>query len=267
MRLVCWNLARFVTRLPGQVEAVASAEPDVVAFQEVTAATVPLWRHALPQFGLAHVATSLDAADPAREPAGPRRHGVLIAAREPIETLDDRPWDPPWPESVLSVRLHDGTEIHAAHVPNARNGFIKPQTCEALTHGLAAGAARRILCGDFNTPRRELPDGSIVTFAADSKGRLRPERGEPWDDAERALVQGPGDMDDAFRALRGPDDRDVSWRYPGNKGGYRIDHLMLSPALECTAFAYRHDWREAGLSDHAAIDAVIHERVSARDGV
>ena len=257
MRLICWNLARYVSRLPEQAAAVAEAEPDVVAFQEVTAATVPLWRHALTTIGLPHVATSLDTADPAREPVGPRRHGTLVAARDPIETLDDRPWDPPWPESVLSVRLHDGTEVHSAHVPNARNGPIKPQTCEALTAGLATGADRRILCGDFNSPRREHADGTLITFAADSKGRLRPDRGTAWDDAERRLVEGPGDMYDAFRALHGPAHTELSWRYPGNVGGYRIDHLMLSPALTCTSFAYRHDWREAGLSDHAAIDAVV----------
>ncbi|MGG7377568.1 hypothetical protein ACQ7B2_01840, partial [Escherichia coli] len=50
----------------------------------------------------------------------------------------------------------------------------------------------RVLCGDLNTPRRELADGTLLTFAHDSKGRLRPERGERWDRAERALVRDLG---------------------------------------------------------------------------
>jgi hypothetical protein len=44
--------------------------------------------------------------------------------------------------------------------------------------GLAsARRAPRVLCGDLNTPRRELPDGDVITFARDSRSRLRPERG------------------------------------------------------------------------------------------
>ena len=59
-----------------------------------------------------------------------------------------------------------------------------------------------MLCGDLNTPRRELEDGTLLTFAHDTNGRLRPERGERWDRAERALVRDLGWMD-AWRALHG----------------------------------------------------------------
>jgi hypothetical protein len=42
------------------------------------------------------------------------------------------------------------------------------------------------LCGDFKTPRRELPDGDIGSFAHDSAGRLRAERGERCDGGARS---------------------------------------------------------------------------------
>ena len=59
---------------------------------------------------------------------------------------------------------------------------------ESALSGLPPGKSRRgcprcrrrrgILCGDLNTPRREFEDGDVLTVAYDTKGRLRPERGE-----------------------------------------------------------------------------------------
>src|ERR1700759_4736110 len=96
MRLLTWNVAGRVTRLPEQVAAVTGAAPDVVALQEVSRRTPPSWRGALARAGLAHVATTLD--DP--PPAGRRALGVLTAAREPLERLPAP--DVPWPQRVLT---------------------------------------------------------------------------------------------------------------------------------------------------------------------
>ena len=104
------------------------------------------------------------------------------------------------------------------------------------------------------TPRRELPGGEVLTFACDSAGRLRPERGERWDRAERLLVadlrvQG---WTDAFRALHGYGDRQASWTFAGDRGGWRLDHVLVH-GLRPVASAYAHEWRLAGLSDHSAL--------------
>jgi exonuclease III len=252
VRLITWNLARRLQALPGQAAALAGREPDVVALQEVTAASLPTWRAALRRIGLAHVACTLDGADPAREPRTRRRTGVLVAAREPLVTLDDRPADPPWPETVLSADVA-GVRLHAAHVPNAANGWTKVRTLQALEALARVDAARPlVVCGDLNTPRRETPDG-IVTFARDTRARLRPERGEEWDAAELALLDGRTGLRDAFRALH-PAAPDVSWAW-SHGGGWRLDHILVSPAVEPLAVAYHHDWREAGLSDHSALEA------------
>ena len=115
-------------------------------------------------------------------------------------------------------------------------------------------ASPRVLCGDLNTPRRELPDGQILTFAHDSSGRLRPERGERWNQAERALVHGLREHGwvDAFRALHGYGEREASWTFHGDRGGWRLDHVLLL-GLRPIGATYAHEWRRIGLSDHSAL--------------
>ena len=93
----------------------------------------------------------------------------------------------------------------------------------------------------------------MLTFAHDSRGRLRPERGERWDRAERALVKDLGWVD-AFRALHGYGDRSASWTFAKDRGGWRLDHILVT-GLRPVAAAYAHDWRRAGLSDHSALIA------------
>jgi endonuclease/exonuclease/phosphatase family metal-dependent hydrolase len=121
LRLLSWNVARRVERLAEQAAAIASRAPDIVALQEVTARTWPLWGAALSAAGLEHVRCSLADADPLREPAGPRRHGVLLAAREPPALVERLPV--PWPESTLGAAV-GGVVVHTAHGPNAANGWI-----------------------------------------------------------------------------------------------------------------------------------------------
>jgi exonuclease III len=259
-RLITWNVARRVEALAAQAAAVGEREPDVLALQEVTARTLPLWRAACGVLGLGHVACTLDSADPARAPAGPRRTGVLLAARAPLEALPGL-LPVPWPETALAARV-DGIELHCVHVPNAANGEIKPRTLAAVRAGLAGRDGPRVLCGDLNTPRRETPDGTVWSFARDGRGRLRAERAGFWDESELGVVPGLGELGfaDAFRALHGYSEREPSWvwrRISGHGGGWRLDHVFCSAELRPVASAYHHEWRDAGLSDHSALEADI----------
>jgi exodeoxyribonuclease III len=251
VRLVTWNVAGRVTRQPEQAQAVAGVAADVVALQEVTARTLPLWRGALAEAGFAACMAALD--DPPEKP-GRRLLGVLVAAREPLEPLPS-PAGAPWPERVLCCRLGD-VEIVNLHSPIApAPELAKVRTHEAVAAYLAAAPpGPRILCGDLNTPRRELPDGDVLTFAHDSAGRLRPARGERWDRAERALVHGLRENGwiDAFRALHGYGEREASWTFAHDRGGWRLDHVLVC-GLRPAASAYAHDWRRTGLSDHSAL--------------
>jgi exonuclease III len=249
VRLITWNVAGRVRRQPEQAALVARTGADVVALQEVTTRTLPLWRASCAAMGLVACATSLDAA-----PAVARRRplGVLVAAREPLRRLAPPPV--PWPERVLCCALDD-VEIVNLHSPIApAPELAKVRTHEAVAAYLAGrDGSRAVLCGDLNTPRRELPDGDVMTFAHDSAGRLRPERGERWDRAERALVHGLRERGwvDAFRALNGYAEREASWTFADDRGGWRLDHVLVR-GLRPLAGAYAHDWRRAGLSDHSA---------------
>jgi exonuclease III len=253
LRLICWNVARRVSVLAEQAEAIGLREPDALALQEVTVRTLPLWEAACAAIGLPHSACTLRDADPARVPAGPRRTGVLLATREPLAPLPGL-LPVPWPETALAGRVA-GIELHTVHVPNAANGEIKPRTLAAVRSGLAGRTGPRVLCGDLNTPRRELPDGAVWSFARDGRGRLRAERAGFWDESELGVVPGLRDLGftDAFRALNGYAERSPSWVFR-HGGGWRLDHAFCSAELAPVAAAYQHEWRDRGLSDHSALE-------------
>ena len=224
--------------------------------------TLPMWRAVCSDISLSHVVASLDHLDPAREPASRRRTGVLLAARKPLQAVSRL--FPPWRETVVGAVVNscDGpVEVHCVHVPNASNGWVKVHTLESIRGGLAAAPpGPRVLCGDLNTPRRELPDGTVLSFARDSRGKLRPERGVRWDAGELGVVPGLRELGyhDAFRTLQGYSRREPSWTWrqrAGHGGGWRLDHLFASVELRPVHCLYHHAWRDEGLSDHSAIEA------------
>jgi exonuclease III len=162
-------------------------------------------------------------------------------------------------------------EVVCVHVPNAANGAVKPQTLRAIRQDLAAAGIRaRIICGDLNTPRRELPSGEVLSFARDRHGRLRPERGTDWDAAELGVVPGLRDLGyrDAYRAIHGYESSDPSWTWQqiaGHQGGWRIDHVFASSDLDPISCLYHHAWRERGLSDHSALEVDLRAVSAAAD--
>ena len=122
-----WNVARLRERLAEQAAALAGREPDVVALQEVTQRTLPLWTAALTTLGLTHIRASLDDADPARQPAARRRTGVLLSSRAPL-TDASTVLPVPWPETAVAATTSSVeagvVELHCVHVPNAANGWV-----------------------------------------------------------------------------------------------------------------------------------------------
>lgn len=253
MLLVSWNVAGRRGRLDDQAEAVLGLSPDVVCLQEVTPATARPWVERLAVAGLAAAVSPLPAV---RE--GSRPLGVLTAARESLSV--EQVEGVPWPERVHAARTGE-LEIVNVHSPiSSKPGLVKVLTHEAVFRHLLSGAGPRVVLGDLNTPRREMPDGTVWTFARTRSGRLRAERGERWDAAESALIRGlePHGFRDAFRALNGFVSKEPTWEWPRSGGGYRLDHLIASDEVAVTACSYRHDWRrEHGLSDHSALVAEL----------
>jgi len=187
-----------------------------------------------------------------------RRLSVLTAARGPLEALTVA--EVPWPERVLATRI-DRLELVNVHSPiSPKPGWAKVLTHEAVHAHLAGGHGPRVVCGDLNTPRREHPDGRVWTFARTRHGKLRPERGERWDQAELAVIKGlePFGFRDAFRERHGYERRELSWQWQQWGGGYRLDHLIASAEVVVEQIGYLHDWRQAaGLSDHSPLVATL----------
>lgn len=260
MKLLSWNVAGRTRVMERQAQAVGRREPDLVCLQEVRASTLPRWLDALAEIGLPH---ALDSA----ELAAPRRLFNLVAARWELNPLPAIL--APQAERVMGTVAETPwgqLEIWNAHVPPApSNGIVKAETCEALFAELARpGTRHRILCGDLNTPRYESEEGAVETFASN-----HPEDAERWDAAERSLLLGLAEWDlpDVFRLLNGYGRRDVSWVFhtrARKKHAHRLDHVLASATLNPVYCDYIHEWREARLSDHSAMEAIFEpERIQA----
>jgi endonuclease/exonuclease/phosphatase family metal-dependent hydrolase len=160
-------------------------------------------------------------------------------------------------------------EVHNLHSPiSSKAEQVKVRTLEAVYEALAPpGMVPQVLVGDLNTPQYESREGEVQSFARTRTGRIRPSHGERHDRAELGLVVGLRDHGyaDAFRTLHGYARRDRSWLYPHGKTGYRLDHIIVR-GLEPIACEYEHGWRDAGLSDHAAMWADLRHPVRAIDG-
>jgi len=261
LKLLTWNVAGRLSRLDVQADRALAHDAGVICLQEVIPNALARWTERLQAAGYATAASAV-------APDAPRVHrlGVLVASRHPI--LFAGPGAAvPWPERLLAVDAQPADwpralRVMTLHAPlSQREGQVKIRTLEAVHASLAAldDGVGAVLCGDFNTPQYEARDGVVQTFAQTRTGSLRPGRGERHDRAERMIITGPPGWQDTFRTLHGYAARDRSWK-TGRHPGYRLDHILVSPALEPIACAYDHGVREDGLSDHSAMWATLAPR-------
>lgn len=270
MRLISWNLNKRSKRLSEQVHALSAASPDVVALQEVTQDSAPRLRDQLSSFGLIHACDSFELSPDHSLLIGPRRYALLVASRWPLCTLPQSEFNVPWPERVLSALIDSPVgeiELHNTYVPHGSTSnssdWTKIRHLEGIFERLACHCARhRVLCGDFNAPKVERPDGTVITWAQREQrtGRVTfvAKRGEIWDRGERNVLLGLSEYNlvDAFRSLHGYGVHESSWFAirNGQRFGRRFDHVFASRSLRVSACRYLHSVREAGLSDHSAIE-------------
>ena len=166
MTLLCWNVAGRVRRLPEEVACAVELGADLLCLQETTVATAAVWTRSLAD-------TSADRAycRPCAARARSRRANTVARAgarRAPLRI-----------------------EVINGHSPTSpKPNLAKVRTDEAVYEHLASGTGPRLVCDDLSTPRKEFQDGRVWTFAPDRYGKLRPDRGERWDQAELALIKG-----------------------------------------------------------------------------
>jgi exonuclease III len=260
MHLISWNVAGRRSTCSEQIDALERQKPDVVALQEVRKSTLVKFQTGLPQIGLEHMKDSVYLASQYGRP-----YGQAIASRWPLEFLPPTDFDVPFPERMLSVILDSPwgpIELHTAHIPpGSSNGWIKIETFEGIFKRLACKSdIPRILCGDFNTPQAETPDGQIVTWGQTAKRHVIKRGHKRWDAGERSVVQDLAEYDlpDVFRSLHGYQVQEFSWcvyRKGRCVAQRRFDHIFASKSLNPVECKYLHPFRTKGLSDHSAIEA------------
>jgi exonuclease III len=176
----------------------------------------------------------------------------------------------PWPERILSVAVLSpgcAINVHTTHIPpGCTNGWKKVEMLEAVSAVVSEHSnAPSILCGDFNVPQAETPDGRIVTWGEDVVdgepriwGRWKGGEGRDWDRAERTVMEGGAQrhLIDAYRHLHGYGRQEFSWfvKRKEKRIGRRFDHVFCSRDLVIKGCEYLHGVREDGFSDHSALE-------------
>jgi exonuclease III len=264
--LISWNVANRKNS-DEQIEALEKEKPDIVALQESTESRLPALERALRGLGLRHLRCRFG---PQNCGTKARCYGQLIASRWPIRFCLPRLVEPSWPERLLSVKIDSpwgSIQVHSAYVPpGSSNGWSKIDVLRGI-YTLLRRRSRlpRILCGDFNTPQAERPNGEIVTWGQDigRDGKAKCWRsyrggtGEVWDQAERNVLSrlSKFDLRDVFRSLHCYCVEDFSWylKRKETRIGRRFDHVFASKVLNAVECSYMHCLRERNLSDHSAI--------------
>jgi exonuclease III len=264
--LLTWNTAGRSGRIREQMDFILSIAPNLVALQEVRVNSIDIWAELLMAAGYENV-SSIQARGGGTVFKGPRRYCQLTASSQHSLTPNDRNIDVPWPERVQSVLAENhglNIEILNVHIPpGSSNGWIKIETFEGLSEALKEESNHpTILCGDFNSPNIEYPDGRVQVFREriDGAGNIVPmkHRGQPpgrWSAAERAVICDLGRYGyvDAFRSIHGYGKSAHSWYLPQKPSvGRRFDHIFCR-GLKPKTCDYIHTCRTDGLSDHSAL--------------
>ena len=238
---------------------------DIITLQEITLKSQDYFKRF---FKDKHVLSSFDLVSDTSILTGKRKYGQLIISSYPIDYIKDKCNNIPFPERVLSGLIKkDKLEIHTTHIPpGSSNGVIKVEHFEGLYEYLLQRKENKmIVTGDFNSPKLEKPDGTIVTWGqkVNSKGQVKiavnPKwkhqcSGERWDLAERNIIQNHDKLGlkDAFRSVNGYNDKSFSW-FARNSTGRRYDHIFCSEEIRIEESLYLQSALESGISDHSPL--------------
>ena len=149
-------------------------------------------------------------------------------------------------------------EVTTLHIPpGSSNGWEKIITIEESYRNLIESKnSKRIVCGDWNTPKSESVNGEIRTWGRNKK---RGDKNGRWDKGERLLLDELKNIGffDTFRLVNGYEKIDYSWfvKTKSGKTGRRYDHIYSTDSISIKNCYYDHSVRVGKLSDHSAIIA------------
>lgn len=274
-----------------QAEALCNREPDIIALQDVNIYATSQYEEEFSRIGLVHTAHTFQ---------GSTEHtpsGVFIASRFDLHMFPETQPAFLWPEGTRSpdqdkILKHWAKRtlfvtIQSPHGEfDLHNVYITPYNHKELTSAgdrklypwlkfdLLSGIYRtlsvpidrpRLLCGDFNTPREETPDGTIITWGYSGRNGnyfLTP-AGQYQHEVEHNILYGLGEhcgMPDAYRRFHGYGTckADEAWSWQTHIGKkYRFDHIFASKTLSLQNIHYLHSIRQRNLNDHTPIEVVF----------
>ena len=272
MKVITWNLNSRTnnTILEYQCKYLKVNDFDVITLQEVTLSSQKYYKA---YFDDRFILSSFDLVTDKSILKGKRKFGQLIISKEPISYLKEQCDQIPYPERVLSGFIDDrDIEIHTTHVPpGSSNGVIKVEHFEGLFNYLSKRVhKKRIVTGDFNSPKQELKTGEVITWGQkiSPSGKVRisvnPKwkhecTGERWDSAERNIIQNHSEIGliDAFRSNHGYADNSASW-FTRKGIGRRYDHIFCSTNFDVISSYYDQQPRLKNLSDHSPLIGVMN---------
>ena len=254
--------------------------PDILLLNEVTTNQRERWRDLLaeiaaelgdstipPHQDYSHVNGNLTAIHETSPVSNLERIPASIRYG-PWEGADLKDWDTNVPEKILNTKVSLGDTTlelwNVRAVPGSMHGEEKIKILENAYNRIAKGSSMPcILAGDFNTPDRELADGTVIPWRYEDEGEIA----ERWVEAEMNLLRGLEDkgMVDVFRAQHGYGDLnilDVSHATqteepvavsPAEVQGKRFDHIIASTELNPQECWY--DQEGFSCSDHAPLVA------------
>lgn len=269
MKLLSWNTAKRLKKVPQQYDLIKQINPDVIALQEIIPSTELEFKKLLKN-KYPHIGSSFELATDLTILKNKRMFGQLIASKYPFTPLDPENFKIPWPERVLSVSAKIGNEklhIHTTHIPpGSSNGWIKIDTIKGIVDYFSDKSDYdQILCGDFNTPQKEDEKNGIITFGQTirasgqvvTKKQFRGGLGVEWDKVERSLFNELIEygLIDLFRELNPSNYEEYSWQFIRKNRAFnkRFDHIFADTRLKAISCNYHNSPSE--LSDHRPIVA------------
>jgi exodeoxyribonuclease-3 len=227
MKIATFNVNGIRSRLPRLLEWLDETAPDVACLQEIKISDE-----------IFPAAELRDAGYGAVWHGQKGFNGVAILARgtDPVEIRRGLPGDPDDTHSRYIEAEVAGVTVASIYLPNGN-----PQPGPKFDYKLAwmerliehaatlfAGEAPVVLAGDYNVVPTDTKDDIFSAAAMASDALMQPESRAAW---KRLIHQG---WTDAVRAIHPTGKVYTFWDYQAGcwarDAGFRIDHLLLSPA-------------------------------------
>jgi exonuclease III len=266
LKIATWNTAGRTRKISDQWNYLKSLNLDILCLQEIQWNADEIWLKLLRET-YTFVYSSRDFFME-RDKTSPRKYHIILASNLELHLLPELSKFVPWPERLLVVETTSlKLRIATTHIPpGVSNGWTKIDFFEGLHRMLMEFPT--LLLGDFNSPKCEFPDGTLVTWGqniyANGKIGIRKKihgsHGQRWHDAEFQLLKGITQKEyrDYFRELHGYQTKAQSWITQSNPNiGYRFDHMIGPSNLHVSSIDYDSSVFQKKLSDHKPLIATF----------